>query len=101
MIAVINYFLTFSIWVDVRNSLLKRSNQLSFNTCADLGIFARGSRLNCQKTALTFFFLLFFLFYSPQLIIQFLKRFVNGLFKKTVIFKGFRGGPTFTRGGGP
>ena len=59
MISVINYFLIFSLWVDVRNSLLKRSNQLSFNTCVDLGIFARRSRLNCQKTALTFFFVSF------------------------------------------
>ena len=36
-----------------------------------------------------------FFFFSPQLILQF-----YGYFKETIISQGFRGGPTFSRGGG-
>ena len=62
MIAVINYFLTFSLWVDVRNSLLKRSNQLNFNTCVDLGIFARGVQAKLPENSSDVFFLFIFSF---------------------------------------
>ena len=61
-------------------------------------MFARGSRPDCQKTALTtFFFLLVLnLFYSYSVVYQW---FIS---KKTIIFQGFRaGGPTFSSVGGP
>ena len=67
------------------------------SACADLGIFAGGgggSRPDCQKTALTTFFS------SPQLILQFYRGCPMVISKKTIIFQGFRGGPTFSRGGG-
>ena len=48
-----------------------------------------GSRPDCQQL---FFFRCFF---SPQLILQF-----YGYFTETIISQGFRGGPTFSRGGG-
>ena len=48
-----------------------------------------GSRPDCQQR---FFFVVFF---SPQLILQF-----YGYFKETMISQGFRGGPTFSSGGG-
>ena len=70
-------------------------HQLSW---ADPGILPGGSRPNCQITALTFFFFLFF--FSPQLILQFYSGYQWFISKKTIIFKGFRGGPTFSRGGG-
>ena len=41
-----------------------------------------------------------FLFFSPQLILQFYRGCPMVISKKTIIFKGFRGGPTFSRGGG-
>ena len=52
-----------------------------------------GSKPDCQKTALTTFF---FVLFSPQLILI-LQRVANGYFKKTIIFQGFRGGPTCSR----
>ena len=69
----------------------------------DPGIFARGggggwgggggglggSRPNCQKTSLT----KFFKFSTYFTVLQW---YINGLFQR----KGFRGGPTFSRGGG-
>ena len=51
-----------------------------------------GSRPDCQKTALTFFvvvFLVLNLFYSGLSMI---------ISKKIIIFQGFRGGPTFSGG---
>ena len=47
-----------------------------------------GSRPDCQQR-------IFVVFFSPQLILQF-----YGYFKETIISQGFRGGPTFSRGGG-
>ena len=44
-----------------------------------------------KKKLLTFFFF----FYSPQLIFTEVKR---SIAKKSIIFQGFRGGPTFSRG---
>ena len=41
-----------------------------------------------------------FLFFSPQLILQFYRGCPMVISKKTIIFKGFRGGPTFSREGG-
>ena len=46
-----------------------------------------------KKTLDVFFF--FFFFYSPQLIFTEVKR---SIAKKSIIFQGFRGGPTFSRG---
>ena len=60
-----------------------------------------GSKPNCQKTALTFFLCFFFFrffFSSPQLILQFYRGCPMVISKKTIIFRGFRGGPTFSRG---
>ena len=49
-----------------------------------------------DKKALMTRFFFSFLFFSPQLYIE-----VNLLIsKKTIIFQGCRGGPTFSRGGG-
>ena len=42
----------------------------------------------------------FFLFLSPQLILQFYRGCPMVISKKSIIFKGFRGGPTFSRGEG-
>ena len=55
-----------------------------------------GSRLNCQKQLWRFFF--FFL--SPQFILQFYRGCPMVISKKTIIFQGFRGSPTFSRWGG-
>ena len=46
------------------------------------------------KKALIAFF--FFFFFSPQLIFTEVKWSIS---KKSIIFQGFRGGPTFSRGG--
>ena len=57
-------------------------------------IFSRGSRPNVQKTVSTTFF--FCLLFCPQLSLQ---RGSNGFItEKTILFKGSRGGPTFSRG---
>ena len=56
-----------------------------------------GSRPDCQKTALTFFFS-----FSPQLILQFYCGLSMVYFKENYISDGvqhFSGGPTFSRGG--
>ena len=39
-------------------------------------------------------------FFSPQLILQFYRGCPMVIPKKTIIFQGFRRGPTFSRGGG-
>ena len=67
--------------------------------CADPGVFARGSRPDCQKTALTLLFL-FFVLFSPQLILLFYRGGPMVISKKTLIFQGLRGSPKFSRGGG-
>ena len=55
------------------------------------GFLPGGFRPNCQKTALTTFFLLVLnLFY---------RRCPMVISKKTIIFQGFIGGPTFSGGG--
>ena len=54
-----------------------------------------GSRPNCQKTALTMcFFVSRNLFYTFTVVYQW---FIS---MKTIIFQGYKGGPTFSRGGG-
>ena len=56
-----------------------------------------GSRADCQKTALTLFL---GLFWSSTYftVLQWLTTvFIS---KKTIVFQGFRGAPTFSRGGG-
>ena len=61
------------------------------------------------KQALTMFFYVFFLFFSPQLILQNSSGYIHVLSKKTIIFQGSSGGgpfswgPTFSGwgGGGP
>ena len=66
--------------------------------CADPGIFARWSRPDCQKTALTTFLSFFVLnFYSSFTVAY--QWFIS---KKTIILQGFGGGggPTYSRGGG-
>ena len=75
----------------------------SRNFCRGGGGGGRG-RPDCQKTVLTTFL---FLFFSPQLILLFLKRVSNGYFNENYNFPRFqRGanicqvGPTFSRGGG-
>ena len=55
---------------------------------------SRGSRPDCQKTALTLFFLILDLFYTFTVVYQL---FIS---KKTISFQGFRGSPTFFRVGG-
>ena len=67
--------------------------------------FLRGSRGYCQGVQVhlpenssdNLFFVCFF---SPQLILQFYRGCPMVISKKTTNFKGFRGGPTFSRGGG-
>ena len=62
--------------------------------CADPGFFVRGGvQVNLTKKALTTFFLVLSLFYYFTEV----KWLIS---KKTIIFQGFRGGPTFSRGGG-
>ena len=57
-----------------------------------------GSRPNCQKIALTFFCVVFSSFFvCLQLILQFYRGCSMVISKKTIIFQGFRGGPTFSR----
>ena len=46
-----------------------------------------------------FFFVVVF-FFSPQLILQFYRGCPMVISKKTITFQGFRGGPTYSRGGG-
>ena len=71
--------------------------KLLLTTCA--GTFTSGCRPDCHKTALTTFL---FLCFSPQLILQFYRRCPMVISKKTIIFQGSRGCPTFSRGeGGP
>ena len=65
--------------------------------CADPGILPGWSRPDCQKTALTTFFVFFVLnFYSFTVAYQW---FIS---KKTIILQGFGGGggPTYSKGGG-
>ena len=42
----------------------------------------------------------FFPFFSPQLSLHFYRGCSMVISKKTIIFQGFRGGPTLSRGGG-
>ena len=65
-------------------------------TCPDPGIFVRGGvQVNLTKKALTtFFFFFFFLSSAYSSAVKWL------ISKKTIIFQGSRGGPTFSRGGG-
>ena len=67
--------------------------------CADPGIFVRGGgggggSGQSDKKALTTFFLFCF-FISPQLFFTEVNRSIS---KKSIIFQGSRGGPTFSRG---
>ena len=66
--------------------------------------FLRGSRDNCQGVQVHLpensSDNVVFLFFSPQLILQFYRGCPMVISKKTIIFKSFRGGPTFSRGGG-
>ena len=55
-----------------------------------------GSRFNCQKSALTMFFFIYLFFLVLNL---FYRECPMVISKKTIIFQGFRGGPTFSRGG--
>ena len=71
--------------------------------------FHQGGPGQSHKKALTTFFFFFFFFcflrffffvfcfFSPELIFTEVKWLIS---KKTIIFQGFRGGPTFSRGGG-
>ena len=62
-------------------------------SCADSGIFVRvGGPGQSDKKALTTFF------FSPQHILQLTNDLFQRKLKKTIIFQGFRGGPTFSRG---
>ena len=54
--------------------------------------FRQGGPGQSDKKALTTFF-----FFGPQLIFTEVKWSIS---KKSIIFQGFRGGPTFSRGGG-
>ena len=80
---------------------LKSTRQSCFCTCADPGIFFRGGGggggpgQSLKKAQTTFFFFLFFLYSSAYFTeVKWL------ISKKTIIFQGSRGGPTFSRGGG-
>ena len=68
-------------------------NTFRMSKCSDPGIFVRGGPGQSDKEKLWQSF-----FFCPQLILQ--KS--NGQFisKKSIIFQGSRGGPTFSRGGG-
>ena len=59
--------------------------------CADPGNFVRGGGPAGQSDKKKFFF-------SPQLIFTEVKWSIS---KKSIIFQGFRGVPTFSRGEGP
>ena len=78
--------------LDKLHPINDQTNHSTSWTCADPGIFARGGWGPGQsdKKALTRFFLFFLvlrLFYWWLIL------------KKTIIFQGSRGGPTFSRGG--
>ena len=64
--------------------------------------FLRGSRDYCQGVQVHLpensSDNVVFLFFSPQLMLQFYRGCPMVISKKTIIFKGFRGGPTFSRG---
>ena len=66
--------------------------------------FLRGSRDYCQGVQVHLpensSDNVVFCFFSPKLILQFYRGCPMVNSKKTLIFKGFRGGPTFSRGGG-
>ena len=66
--------------------------------------FLRGSRDYCQGVQVHLpensSDNVVFCFFSPQLILQFYRGCPMVISKKTIIFKGFRGGPTFSWGGG-
>ena len=84
---------------------MKNINSISiyaekFYPCADPEIFVSGwgdPGQSDKKAMATFFFSFFF---SPQLILQ---KSNGQISKKSIIFQGSRGGPTFSRGvgGGP
>ena len=66
--------------------------------------FLRGSRDHCQGVQVHLpensSDNVVFLFFSPQLILQFYRGCQMVISKKTIIFKSFRGGSTFSRGEG-
>ena len=66
--------------------------------------FLRGSRDYCQGVQVHLpennSDNVVFLFFSPQRILQFYGGCPMVISKKTIILKGFRGGPTFSRGEG-
>ena len=66
-----------------------------YPTCADPGIFVRGGSRSVWQKKL---WQRFFFFFSPQLILQQSNKW--SISKKSIIFQGSRGGPTFSRGGG-
>ena len=71
--------------------ILHHHTYLQAFSCADPGIFIRGlggGPGQSDKKALTTVFLVLSLFYSCKWLIS----------KKTIIFQGSRGGPTFSRG---
>ena len=67
-----------------------------YPTCADPGIFVRGGggpgQSDKKSSGNVFFFLI------PQLILQQSNKW--SISKKSIIFQGSRGGPSFSRGGG-
>ena len=66
--------------------------------------FLRGSRDYCQGVQVHLpensSDNVVFCFFSPQLILQFYRGCPMVISKKTIIFKGFRGGSNFFKGGG-
>ena len=65
--------------------------------------FLRGSRDYCKGVQVhlpenSSDNVVFFVFFSPQLILQFYRGCLMVMIKKTSIFKGFRGGPTLQGG---
>ena len=82
--------------LDKLHPINDQTNHSTSWTCADPGIFARGggggSRSIWQKSSDKVFFF-FFVFLVLRLFYWWL------ISKKTIIFQGSRGGPTFSRGG--
>ena len=68
------------------------SKQIGQYSCADLGIFVRGGQgQSCKKSSDNVVFVFFPAYFTE------VKRSIS---KKSIIFQGSRGGPTFSRGGG-
>ena len=81
-----------SVDSDDSDQTSQRSSFMVFLSCADPGNFVRGVQVSLTKKALITFF------FSPQLIFTEVKWSI--ISKISIIFQGFRGGPTFSRGGG-